>query len=159
MGLRDILSLLDVVNFCTTLCSFLQFFEYACVLLSLEMQTAAKYFAYQGCAQKQKLPVSNAVTHFLTAGGCIILINCSTKSSRCYPQIQFNISATLFYKAGLTSDIICLQLCFCNLLKLISINCNDLVRSRASWNRDIICHAPVFLPSANFLKVLLTATF
>lgn len=129
----ETLSLSDVqckVNFCRTPFSFLQFFEYACVLAPLEIQTGTECFAYQGCAQKQKLSVSNAVTHFLTARDCIILINGSTKSSWSYSQIDLNLPATLLSKADLTSDIIYHS--FCNLLKFISLN---LVRSRAFWNR------------------------
>lgn len=77
------------------LAHFCSLFEYACFLVPLEIQTATECFSYQGCALKQDPSVCNAVTHLLTAGGCIIPINCSTKSSWCYPQIHFSLSATL----------------------------------------------------------------
>lgn len=113
----ETLSLLHVqhkVNFCSAPCSFLQFFEYACVLVPLEIQTAADCFSYRGCAQKQKLSVSNAVTHLLTAGSCIILINCSTKSSWCYTQIHLQ---HCFPRQISHLTLFVSRLRFCNLLR------------------------------------------
>lgn len=97
------------------LAHFCSLFEYACFLVPLEIQTAPECFSYQGCAQKQDPSVSNAITLLLTAGGGIIPMNCSTKSSWCYPQIHFSLSAALLSKTDLTSGIIGLWLRFCHL--------------------------------------------
>ena len=97
------------------LAHFCSLFEYACFLVPVEIQTATECISYQGCVQKQDPSVSSAVTHLLTAGSCISPINCSTKSSWCYPQTHFSLSATLLSKADLTSGITGLWLHFCHL--------------------------------------------
>lgn len=105
---------------------------------------------------KQDPSFPYTVTHLLAAGGCIIPINCSTKSSWCYRQIHFSLSATLLSKSDLTSGITGLCLHFCHLFIKVSftrlqsfIQIQSILQQRA-----FICYATIFLPSANVMKVL-----
>lgn len=115
----------------------------ACFHVPLEIQAAAGRLSYRSCAQKQDPSVCNVVPPATYIWGCLIPVSCSTKSSWSYPRVRFGLPAALLSEADLTSGVTgpgCISVIY--LLKLISSDCNDLFRPRASCNRELLFAMP-----------------